>query len=74
MDRLTQARAVFERRSAAYERMKDHLPSHQRAELLADLMEACDELDGALEASQSQPCGDVKNAATEAQPSAARAA
>jgi hypothetical protein len=46
MDRLTQARAVFERRSAAYERMKDRLPSHQRAELLADLMEACDELDG----------------------------
>jgi molecular chaperone GrpE (heat shock protein) len=63
MDRLNQARAVFERRSAAYERMKDRLPSHQRAELLADLMEACDELDGAL-ALASQPVTATANAAT----------
>lgn len=73
MDRLTEARATFERRAIAWDRMKDRLPSHQRAELLSDLMEACEVLDEALDASQSQPCGDVSShTAPDVQPSAAR--
>ena len=73
-DALAQARATFDRRALAWDRMKDRLPSHQRAEVLSDLMEACEALDEALKASQSQPCGASKNAATDVQPSAARVA
>lgn len=35
----------FERAKAACYSGKDHLPPHQRAELLSDLMDACDALD-----------------------------
>lgn len=44
---LSAARETFDRRALAWDRMKDRLPPHQRAELLADLMEACDALDEA---------------------------
>lgn len=48
-----EALATFERRKAALDRAGPLLPKHQRAELISDLMEACDELDG-FEAAQTE--------------------
>ena len=72
MDRLAQARATFDRRSLAWDRMKDRLPSHQRAEVLSDLMEACEALDEFLPEPASD--GAASPATSDVQPSAVRAA